>query len=125
MKYLVLMIGSAKGCDYTIGCGLNYEIIEAEDMEDAESQAWSIFENYGDSLDFDEYNYDEVKGTQIERAIIVEMSNTIELNISELIKKAWEKRKNETMESDEYKQFKEAKEKYDKLKDKFEDMENK
>ena len=94
-------------------------------MEDAESQAWSIFENYGDSLDFDEYNYDEVKGTQIERAIIVEMSNTIELNISELIKKAWEKRKNETMESDEYKQFKEAKEKYDKLKDKFEDMENK
>ncbi len=35
MKYLVLQKQEDEGCDYTIGCGMNYEFIAAENHEEA------------------------------------------------------------------------------------------
>jgi len=35
MKWLLLMSEEGEGCDYTIGCGVAYEMIEAESREEA------------------------------------------------------------------------------------------
>lgn len=34
MKYIILKKQNGDGCDYTIGCGMRYDIVEAESIED-------------------------------------------------------------------------------------------
>lgn len=41
MKYLVAIAGEGEGCDYTIGCNMNYEIVEAKSIEEViEKVVW-------------------------------------------------------------------------------------
>jgi len=45
MKFLILLEQNGEGCDYTIGCGINFEEIEAKDLKSA---CQRVVENYGD-----------------------------------------------------------------------------
>ena len=38
MKFLICLKQSGEGCDYTIGCGMNFEIIEASSLENAKEK---------------------------------------------------------------------------------------
>lgn len=39
MKFLVCEKQSGEGCDYSIGCGMKYSLIEADSIEEAQEQA--------------------------------------------------------------------------------------
>jgi len=34
-KFIAIRVQNGEGCDYTIGCGINYEEVEADNFEDA------------------------------------------------------------------------------------------
>lgn len=43
LKYVVIMKQKGDGCDYTIGCGINFEIFEAENAGDAMMKAKELW----------------------------------------------------------------------------------
>jgi hypothetical protein len=43
MKYVIIFEQRGEGCDYTIGCGIKFKIIEANDLEDARNKAKEYF----------------------------------------------------------------------------------
>ena len=61
MQYMVIYKQSGEGCDYTIGCGMKYEILEADDMKELTEEIvfpdgrgeYSIFNN-------EDISYDEI-----------------------------------------------------------------
>lgn len=53
MKYLVCEKQNGEGCDYTIGCGMNYYIIEGRSIEDVEGKVIFPPDNIGDTLTSD------------------------------------------------------------------------
>ena len=40
MKKFIVLMSQSGGCDYTIGCGMKWEIIEAVDIHDAKCQVF-------------------------------------------------------------------------------------
>lgn len=78
MQYLVIFKQSSEGCDYTIGCGINYEIMEADSVEDLKEK-----------ITFPEgkKEYSRFHNTDIyfSEIIVVPFSETEPLDIEELI----------------------------------------
>ena len=85
MRFIVFFTQAGDGCDYTIGCGKKYEIIEADSMEDAKEMV--IFPD-GE----DEYSIFHDRDISYDEIIIVPFENYLEINIEEEIEKE-EKRK--------------------------------
>lgn len=48
MKTFLMLKEQGGGCDYTIGCGINYEILRAASMEDAKRKALDLPDNWKD-----------------------------------------------------------------------------
>jgi hypothetical protein len=69
MKYLVVFEQDGEGCDYTIGCGIYSEEIEAEDIGDLERMVHEII--------CDRHGSDEFK---LRRAVIAENPRDIDIN---------------------------------------------
>jgi len=54
MKFLFLLEGESEGCDYTLGCNINFEIIEATSQVKAVKMFYDEF--IGSDLDTEEFN---------------------------------------------------------------------
>lgn len=107
MLYLVIMKEEGEGCDYTIGCGMNYEMVEAENEEslikkivfpDGEDEN-SIFENTDRS-------YEEI--------IYVPVDDITRLDIDSIKRKI----ENKNLEEEEEKQRKKDEEDFERLRKK-------
>ena len=54
MRYVIILEQRGEGCDYTIGCGINYKTIEAKDFEEAQAKAKAyVIENYTYGCEYD------------------------------------------------------------------------
>lgn len=53
-KFLYLKKQSGEGCDYTIGCGINFEIIHAQSFDDALSEITCLPDDWKEITDVDE-----------------------------------------------------------------------
>jgi len=54
MRYVIILKQRGEGCDYTIGCGINFKIIEARDFAEAQVKARAYFiENYSYGCEYD------------------------------------------------------------------------
>jgi hypothetical protein len=73
-KYLVIFKGSGQGCDYTIGCNLAYEEVEADTKEDALLKAYAKLECY-DTIEEYLEDYDSPRDEDIDEAIIYNLSD--------------------------------------------------
>lgn len=60
MKRFVLIQKSGEGCDYSIGCGLAWEIVEAEDRATAVEKLLHIAVHGEDGGWFNEYQENEI-----------------------------------------------------------------
>lgn len=59
MKYVIILEQRGEGCDYTIGCGINFRVIEAESREKAEEEAKNYFlRNYAYGCEWDKNQSD-------------------------------------------------------------------
>jgi len=72
MKFILIMEQDGEGCDYTIGCGKQFETIEADTVEEAKAKVPEILDYYG-CLSCDE--------KELEKLILT--SNPIELPYEE------------------------------------------
>jgi len=51
MRYIVIKTQKGEGCDYTIGCGMNYDFVEASTPSEAfqktaEDEGWHLDDEY-------------------------------------------------------------------------------
>lgn len=111
-KYLMLLIGYGEGCDYTIGCNMNYEEFEAQNNEEAIKKMYERCEDYGASYDFENYNV-TFDGISIEKVILYEINNKQEILIKEPIEKAYKEYKDKENKDEEYKEYLKLKDKYE------------
>lgn len=78
MQYLVIFKQASEGCDYTIGCGINYEVMEANSIEDLKEK---ITFPYGK----EEYSRFHSTDIYFSEIIVVPFNETEPLDIEELI----------------------------------------
>tara|TARA_Y100000034_G_scaffold112283_1_gene146125 strand:- start:90 stop:419 length:330 start_codon:yes stop_codon:yes gene_type:complete len=78
MQYLVIFKQAGEGCDYTIGCGMNYEIMEADSIEDLKEKITFPEGREEYSVFYQGFGYEEI--------IVVPFEQTEPLDIEELIK---------------------------------------
>lgn len=83
MQYLVIFKQAGEGCDYTIGCGMNYEIMEADSIEDLKEQI-----TFPDGKE--EYSRFHNTDIYFSEIIVVPFDKTEPLDIEELMKMAKE-----------------------------------
>ena len=98
MKFLICLKQSTEGCDYTIGCGMKFEVIEASSLEDAKEKVIypegleenSIFENT-------DISYDDIKIVSMEHVFNLDVEGMEE----QILKKRREKEEEEKRLEDE------------------------
>lgn len=104
MKYLVISDQGTQGCDYTIGCGVNYEFLEADSIE---SLLEEIFypdgreetDGYSSALDDDsEYSLENIFIIPAEQVIKVDLERYKKEQKQERIKQKEAKKEKEELE---------------------------
>ena len=70
MKFLVCMTQHGYGCDYTIGCGMRYDVIEADSREDVIETVL-----YPDGRDEGSYYLSRTSDTELKELIITELAD--------------------------------------------------
>jgi len=105
-KFLLCVIGRGEGCDYTIGCNLNFHELSSQTKEGAriEAKAHLGEEYYGD--------LGSLTGCRIQAAELFEVSSKEELPLntwrrdSELAQNKKEIKREEAAEKQEYERLK-------------------
>lgn len=93
MLYLVIYKQAGIGCDYTIGCGINYKTIEAENEEELKEKIV-----YPEGKD--EYSIFRNKDIGYEEIMYVPLENTTVLDINSIKKEIEEKSQKEAEEKE-------------------------
>lgn len=91
MRYLICKEQYGEGCDYTIGCGMVFEFVEAESVDDAIEM--TIYPDGGDS-------YCALEGDEMALAtiLVIPAEHVITVDIKRMLKKIKRQRKQEEKE---------------------------
>ena len=103
-KYKAHLCQHGEGCDYTIGCGHAVIDLKAQNIEDAKIELADRIRDSYSSME-----------TSLESAVIFEISDEFELNVTEYYKELERKRREEERayrEQKEREEFERLKQKY-------------
>jgi hypothetical protein len=94
MKYMIVKQQNGEGCDYTIGCGISVEIIEAGSIQEAEAIA--LYPNgEGSKADI----FEDCDGNYIKSIRIFKVSDCHEVDVEGLRKAGFSNQKKEAEEA--------------------------
>ena len=85
--FVALKQQASAGCDYTIGCGKNWEFIQAETIEEAAHKlSMKILDNLGGEEELVEYTtpYKQDADYALKRVMLIEVSNQVTLLAQDL-----------------------------------------
>lgn len=82
MKYLILRKQAGEGCDYSIGCGLQYAFKEFDGTLDEALEHFTTWVAYGD--DQDELCFQLEDETDLEKAYIIPYGKCFEVDLDKL-----------------------------------------
>lgn len=108
MRYLVCRKQEGVGCDYTIGCGMNFEFVEADSLQQVIDETIFPYGKTGDSV-FEDDN-------PLKEFLIVPARYVTKVNLNKIaneIKQVLEKNAAIEEEKREIKLYKKLKEKYE------------
>lgn len=93
-QYKAYLVQDGEGCDYTIACGHLMIDLESNNMEDAVRELAEIIRS--------EYSHEE---TRLERAIVIEVTRTVNMSLYELYKEVQKEREEKRIKEKEAKEL--------------------
>lgn len=96
MKFAVIMSQEEEGCDYTIGCGISFEIVEAESIEEVKESV-----KYPEGKD--EYSIFRREDIRYDRIIIIPLVDSFCFDIDKEYKQENELKMSEKEEKERIK----------------------
>jgi hypothetical protein len=101
VKYLVCEKQKGEGCDYTIGCGMRFDFIEADSIQDAIEQTVSP-----DGRD----KNSQLEGENaLEKILIIPAEYVTVVDVASIVDEIKQQRKNEAAEAQKAKELAELK----------------
>ena len=101
MKYLICEKQEGEGCDYTIGCGMRFDFIEADSIQDAIEKTV-----YPDGRD----EYCALEGENaLEKILIIPAEYVTVVDVEKMAQEIKQQRKDEAIETQKVKELAEFK----------------
>jgi len=114
-KYIALIYGIGEGCDYTMGCNINFEIVGGESPKQAIDK---ILDDFSET-DFREFDspedFEHYREWQIEKIELYEInpSSKYEYEANKILRAEYQALKKKFQDDPEYKEYKRLKGKFE------------